>query len=318
MNSDLVSVVVACRNAESTIAESVRSILAQSHRDVELVVIDDGSTDRTAQIVDGMADPRIVLARMKKQSGQASALARGVEIAEGKWISRLDADDISKPQRLAIQLEVAKKMPDRIIGCSARNFGDKQGVRVRRVFDFQLQTQLLFHSPMVHSGLFGPAEIFRRFTYDPSFARSQDYDLLERATKAGVKLFNIPIPLIRYRVHSEMASKSSDLANAYQQQVHRRVLAELGLEPSSGEAALHLLLSNPRMARDFDFDTFATAKEWAQTLLRHNRKHRSYHHRDLRFNLGNRLRILAPQTYHSKAEALPVKKSSRSVDSGAV
>src|SRR5271170_1107899 len=100
-----VSLVLAVYNGERHLPQSLESVLGQTFRDFELIVVDDGSTDRTPEILDGVArvDPRVVVVRQENR-GLTASLIRGIGMARGTYVARQDADDVSKPERLGRQV----------------------------------------------------------------------------------------------------------------------------------------------------------------------------------------------------------------------
>jgi glycosyltransferase involved in cell wall biosynthesis len=105
MKDPLVSIIMSVYNGESFIAPSVESILKQSYQNFDFIVVDDGSTDRTAIILKSFSDPRLKILTNEKNVGQTRSLNLGLKVAQGKYIARQDADDISKPDRLGLQIE---------------------------------------------------------------------------------------------------------------------------------------------------------------------------------------------------------------------
>lgn len=111
-----VSVVVAAWNAESYIAATVRTILSQTFDDLELIVVDDGSTDRTAEIVEGFQDSRIRLVR-QSNSGQSAASNYGASLATGRFLKFVDADDLLNPDHIRLQYLAIQKHPGHVASC---------------------------------------------------------------------------------------------------------------------------------------------------------------------------------------------------------
>ena len=113
-----VSVLLAVHNGADYVAEAVESILAQTRGNLELIIIDDGSTDATAQIIDAYRDARIRIIRNERNIGLARSLNLGIDAAQGLFVARQDADDISAPHRLEVQLtalEAASRLG--VVGC---------------------------------------------------------------------------------------------------------------------------------------------------------------------------------------------------------
>lgn len=122
----LISVLLPVYNAENFIAESIQSILDQTEPDFELLVIDDCSTDNTLKVVERFDDPRIFLHVKKKNTGYTESLNWGIDQARGKYIARMDADDISLPQRFEKQLLfLEQNQPVEICGTDATVQGSK-------------------------------------------------------------------------------------------------------------------------------------------------------------------------------------------------
>ncbi len=108
MDSPVITVLMPMFNAASHLRESVASVLAQSFRDFELLVVGDGSVDETASLLKEFSDARIRVLRNDENQGLVASLNRGLSEARGEWIARQDADDISHPMRLARQLEFVR------------------------------------------------------------------------------------------------------------------------------------------------------------------------------------------------------------------
>ena len=127
-----VSVVMPVFNGEAFVKEALESILNQSFKQFEIVVINDGSTDKTQEIVTRLAskDARIRLINHPKNSGLIPCLNEGLELAQGNYIARMDADDIAHPIRLQRQFEFLESNPQVIVcGSYIRLFGEKSGIK---------------------------------------------------------------------------------------------------------------------------------------------------------------------------------------------
>ena len=204
MSKPLVSVIIPCYNAERFIREAVDSILAQTWSELEVIVVDDGSGDRSAAILKTISDPRLKIIT-QKNAGMAAALNTGIEQAEGDFIARQDADDISLPERITAQMEVLLSNNDLVLCGTHAVIVDGDGVPTGRVHDHPatdeaLKFFLIFDNPFVHSSV-----IFRRraFTtaggYDTTeHPLLQDFELWYKMAVAG-EITNIPVVLQKYR-----------------------------------------------------------------------------------------------------------------------
>jgi hypothetical protein len=206
-----VSVVMAVYNGERFLRESVESVLAEPFRDLELVVLDDGSTDATPEILAeyGAADPRVVVHREPGDS-LAEALNRCVAHCTAPLLARLDADDVSVRGRLEEQVGFMKAHPEVVLlGGQARLINDRGeafGTAEYPTGDAALREALRAINPFVHS-----AVVMRRAAFDAvggyrsNLAHSEDLDLWLRLAERG-GLANLPKPVVEYRMHDAQQS----------------------------------------------------------------------------------------------------------------
>jgi glycosyltransferase involved in cell wall biosynthesis len=190
-------------NGAPWVREAVASVLAQTLADLELVVIDDGSTDDTPDVLGSIRDPRLRVERRARQ-GLTLALNRALAMARAPLLARLDADDVALPSRLARQCEFLEAHADvGLLGTAAREV-DPSGREVATVRppvdDAAIRRALIRANPFVHSSVIvRRAVLDRAGGYDPSFPVAQDYDLWMRL--AGVtRLANLPEPLVIRRL----------------------------------------------------------------------------------------------------------------------
>lgn len=202
-----ITVLLPVFNTKDFVAESIQSILNQTERDFELIVIDDCSTDGTIEIVESFQDPRIVLHKKKTNTGYTESLNWGIEKASGKYIARMDADDVSLPNRFEKQLKFLMFNPDiSICGTDAFVRGGNL------IFNYPqtpkaIFANLLMGNSLIHPSIFGRSEIFKKFKYDTSKEPAEDYDLFTRLVIENKRLANIPEKLLTYRLHSEQTSE---------------------------------------------------------------------------------------------------------------
>jgi glycosyltransferase involved in cell wall biosynthesis len=180
----LVSVIMSMRNSAGTIASAVRSVQLQSLRDWELIIIDDGSSDDSADIVDAFEDPRIKLIRKGASAGLAARLNEAVALSRGSYIARMDADDVCFPDRLGRQvarLQQESKLD--LLGCGAVVFaadGRLLGELPVGLTHAAITARPGRGFPFPHPTWCGRAEWFRGNPYDGRLMKTQDQDLLLR------------------------------------------------------------------------------------------------------------------------------------------
>jgi len=205
-----ISIVTAVYNGEKYIEQSVNSILGQTFKNFEFIIVDDGSTDSTLEIIQKLNDPRLRIIQQKNK-GQTKALITGVEQAQGELIARLDADDYSLPHRLMRQIEFMDTHPE-VILCGSRfqELYDDNLVPQRVLFaqtNAEIKKIISRFNPFAHS-----AVMFRRNSYlkcggyNKKYLIGMDYDLWIRLMDIG-EAHNIEEVLTIIRMHDESSSK---------------------------------------------------------------------------------------------------------------
>jgi hypothetical protein len=198
---------MAVHDGERYLRESVESVLAQRFADLELVVVDDGSRDRSAEIVRAYTDPRVRLLVNDRNLGLAPSLGRGVAEARGELVARLDADDVALPDRLERQVAFMDAHPDvALVGSwyEEMSADGAPGARVRvPTAHWDLRWHLHLYSPFAHSAVLWRRELVAREigSYDERLAYSMDYDLWWRISRR-LLVANVPADLVRLRVHA--------------------------------------------------------------------------------------------------------------------
>lgn len=235
-----VSVIMPAYNAEKYIAEAIDSILAQTFHDFEFIILNDCSKDRTEEIILSYKDDRIVYLKNEQNLGVAATLNKGLAAAKGEYIARMDADDISLPERFACQVVFLDETPKvAVLGTAVETF-DEYGNTFRNPYRpdaAQIKIDLLFASVLAH-----PSVMMRRDVildlggYDRDFEGLEDYELWCRvAAKHEIAVY--PEVLLRYRIHSaQVTQQPSPKKEAAQKRIRAWHLRQLGL-PEEGIAA---------------------------------------------------------------------------------
>ena len=209
----LVSMLLAVHDGARFLRLALESALRQTLMDLELIVVDDGSMDATPEILDSITDPRLVRVRNDEREGLAVSLNRGLDAASGRYVARLDADDVALPQRLERQVARLRHDPSPAILGSAvlelRDDGSPGDLHVMPSGPTSVRWAALFSSPFFHPTVVVERDVLERegLRYDPEFLESEDYDLWTRLLRVGGG-DNLPEPLLLYRVHEGQASTS--------------------------------------------------------------------------------------------------------------
>jgi glycosyltransferase involved in cell wall biosynthesis len=204
-----VSVILPVFNAEKYVSEAVNSILNQTYTDFELVAIDDGSTDNSLNILKSFDDPRVIIIQNDGNLGLIKTLNKGIELAKGEYLARMDADDISMPKRFEKQVKLLDGNPD--IGvCSTwiDFFGDdNETIRFpvdhkEIFFRFLLGVQVGHANSVIRRDLLKNLNI----RYDSNFLHSEDTNLWV-SLLPYTRFTNIPEVLYRYRKYKEQVTQ---------------------------------------------------------------------------------------------------------------
>jgi glycosyltransferase involved in cell wall biosynthesis len=202
-STTLISVIIALYNAEDFIAETLNSVLNQTHKNLEIIIINDCSTDNSKQIVLSHNDPRIVYLENAANMGECYTRNYGIKQVTGEFIAVLDADDLAHLDRFAKQLTQMQNNPELgVCGCYAQYIGAKTGEWKYPVTNTEIKCRLLWGSAIVHSSAFIRTSVVceHGIIYDKNYRTAGDYKYWVEISKHA-QLHNIPEVLIQYRIH---------------------------------------------------------------------------------------------------------------------
>ncbi len=212
MKKPKISVIMAVHNSEKFLRSSVESILNQTLKDLELIIINDGSSDNSSKIIKEYTekDKRIISINNLKNLGPAGTRNQGLKIAKGKYIAILDSDDISSRERLKIQYNYLEKHPNIFLVGSSAIFIDESGKIVSKFRKYDDYEVLAWRFPkscgIIHSSVMYRNE--KIFFYNEKFRYAHDYELYLHLLNSGKNLTNLPQFLVKYRVHADSISVS--------------------------------------------------------------------------------------------------------------
>jgi len=188
-------------NARRYLADAVRSVFTQTHDDWELLLIDDGSSDGSIDVVRNLDDPRVRLLGDGSNRGLCARLNQIASLAEGTYLARMDADDLMHPERIERQLKFLRAHPSiDLIDTATFTVDDDLtplGIRGDRPLDSRPEA-VLRNGLLIHPTVMGRAEWFRSNPYDPIYVRAEDRELWSR-TCATTKFARLCDPLFFYR-----------------------------------------------------------------------------------------------------------------------
>lgn len=201
-----VTVLMSAYNSESYLLESLDSILNQTFQDFEFLIINDGSTDQTRDIILSLDEPRINLIDNEQNLGLTRSLNKGLRLAKGEFIARQDADDISEPERLQHQVDFLEAHPEiALLGTWHKEVdaeGNFSGMWTLPSDWLQIRWALLFYTPFVHSSvMIRKATVLQKVGfYNEDFSYSQDYELWSRIAQ-NLPVFSLKERLVKTRVN---------------------------------------------------------------------------------------------------------------------
>lgn len=221
-----VSVVLPVYNGREHIGECIESVLSQTFRDFEFIIMDDGSEDGTADIVRTFHDARIRL--MEREHGYIDTINALLAAARGKYVARIDADDLMLPGRLEKQFGFMEEHPDiDICGGGIRFTGGMSGDFVR-AGEVTLK-DLVWRNPIIHPTAFVRRESIAGLRYDEDYIYAEDYRLWACALRDGLKAYNLPDIIVQYRAsHSQVSGQHREEQKGNAERVREEVRAWLG------------------------------------------------------------------------------------------
>jgi glycosyltransferase involved in cell wall biosynthesis len=197
-------------NVEHYVGSAIESVLNQTYVNFELIVLDDGSSDDTAKIINTYSDPRLNKVFLPENKGLVSARNTLVAMARGKYIAFLDSDDLADPKRLELQLQYLESNHLDVCGTDHLVLHQKSGKLKRskqRHSDADIRAMIAVCSPLCNPSVMGRTEVFNTIPYQPGNDGAEDYVMWVNLALAGFKFGNVPKNLITYRVHDNQISQ---------------------------------------------------------------------------------------------------------------
>lgn len=210
-STPLVTILMPVYNGEKYLREAINSILNQTFTDFEFLIINDGSQDNTENIILSYNDTRIRYIKNEENIKLIETLNKGIDLAKGKYIARMDADDISEPNRLELQVEYMEAN-EKVAVCGSwfTSFGNKNGETKYASQHDDIMFNMLYQCHICHPSVIMRTSILRinKLFYNKDFLHAEDYELF---TRIGLKykLHNLPHSLLNYRVHENSITKSN-------------------------------------------------------------------------------------------------------------
>jgi glycosyltransferase involved in cell wall biosynthesis len=292
IGSPEITVLMPVYNGERYLAQAIQSILDQTFGNFEFLIIDDGSTDRTPEIIKQFSDPRIRAVNNEKNIGLIGTLNKGIGLAHGGYIARMDCDDWSVPDRLAKQRTFMEKHPDvGVCGSWVKTIRESE----EQLWEYpttnaDIRCRMIFSSMLAH-----PSVMIRRamlaenyLEYAASYIYAEDYELWSRCMDC-CNLANLPEPLLNYRLHeSNTEALHADEQKQTVMRIQHNMLELLGVEASSDELDLHYYIHYylGHGGLPVNLDVLDRVDAWLSRLAEANQVSRYFPEPEFRSTLG--------------------------------
>lgn len=246
-----ISVLLPVKNGAKYLEKAIVSILNQSFTNFEFIIINDGSTDNTENIISQFKDSRIITINNKSSIGIAKSLNKGLKISTGKYIARMDSDDFSLCHRFETQLKIFKEHQSLdILGTGIKIMNDYGQFFIKQVVESfeELKIELLSHCCLCHPSIMIKKSALsdKKLNYNPSVLHAEDYMLWVEAVINGLTIMNTPEVLLEYKLHEEQISSKNRAEQEYYANLVRITFAKhVFKEVINGKEILFLKLLHP-------------------------------------------------------------------------
>jgi glycosyltransferase involved in cell wall biosynthesis len=260
--SPLVSIVMPCYNIEEFVEYSLMSIEAQTYKNYEIIMVNDGSTDATSELIlKFQKHLPIKFIDFRQNVGISGALNAAMAEAQGSFIARFDADDYMLPYRLADQVNYFCENPNvDLLGGGAQLFGVSKGEHRPRSQHSDILNEFLLNNPFIH-----PTIMFRRklfdiglYRYEGGLPNEEDYELWSRIL-SRVKVGNLSYPLIKYRIHNNNAQR-----NPGKKQVKTRAISQFLTGFGVNDPVLAHALAEYQCSGHFTYEDYQAVRSYVQ------------------------------------------------------
>lgn len=282
-----ITVFIPAFNSERYIGEAIESVLTQSFTDFELLVIDDGSTDGTPDVIQSFTnDKRLRIVIQKNNLGRPRTRNHGLDLARGEYIALLDADDRCTPHRLQKQIDFLDEHRD-IDGIGGRThlIDDHSKVikwnrRKKARFPAVIACRILSDCPLAHTTMMIRMSALSSYRYNNNFPVAQDYELFSRMIPA-CRFAILPETFAYYRQHAAQAGQAqSDAQAAARLRIYGHLMTALGVDFNQSDLIRHECLFKHRIPEHVDFSLdinfLRWARNWLESLLRANEQKEIY------------------------------------------
>lgn len=337
LKKDLISVVMSNYNTPiNYLKEAIDSVLNQTYSNFEFIIIDDGSTDDSLEFIKSYDDPRIKLFINEENIGLTKTLNKGLQLAQGEFIARMDTDDVCYPERFEKQIAYMKNHPNTIVcGAWAMVIDENNNERTEEWAQGVINDNEVYRIHLLfcnYPNVWHPSVLMRHqllldnhIEYNTEFKYAQDYELWTRCSKIA-NFHIVPKYLFKYRLHSASISRSHEKRQReYDYEIIQNQLAPLHLSLKENVRELHIIFPSVWISwhKGKLFDN--TFKKWLKEIIKANKKYKQYDQKKLKktlwfhwsrmcyvemsdASLAKRIRILLSLSVRCKLNIIKIKR----------
>lgn len=267
---------MAAYNSSAYISEAISSVLSQTFKDFELLIVNDGSSDNTVNIIHSFEDERIRLIHNPENRGLVFTRNRALEEAKGDYLAVLDSDDVAPPDRLHLQYEYMINHPETALCSGHADIIDDRGKLTGEKFIVptgdHVEMYMLFGNPFINSSSIFKTSVFRELNGYTNYALAEDFDFFLRVAENYI-VTNIDHVLVKYRKHGDNTSLSTlhnirEIETKILKDIHQRL--NMGTDEAFTKIHYHLF------SRNYQANTFPQFLYVLNTLKQANRSSRRY------------------------------------------
>ncbi len=202
MKNPLVSIIMSEYNTDANLLlDSINSIINQTYKNFELIIVDDCSKNNVKEIVDNLNDERITIIKNSTNLGLSRSLNKAAKEAKGKYIARMDTDDISYPNRIKIEVDYLEKHEEiKVVGSNVEFYDGNKIWGSSNIKGLVDREQILKSSPFFHPTVMMRKEVFKKYGPYPNYDRCEDYALWIKIFCANQQMYNLEDKLVRYHL----------------------------------------------------------------------------------------------------------------------
>lgn len=277
----LVTILMPNYNNEPFLKEAMDSMLNQTYKDFIFLIVDDGSTDKSVEIIKSYDDSRIKLVVKEKNSGIVDSMNIGIDLIDTKYFVRMDGDDISEPDRIRQLVDYMETHTDvGVCGSHYKLFGDKNEVTRMELNGNMIKAKLIYTNGMSHAPSIFRTEVLKKtgIRYTNNHPYMEDYDIFFRL-KNSTNFVHLDQVLYHYRIlkHNSTVKNIHTILDR-KREMYKDVISELGIEPTNKNLDLHIQYFLGDVPLEYAMKDY---RNWMITLMSKNKEKRIYPEKEL-------------------------------------